>query len=119
MSAIELPLLRSPSEEAARVERNAQTLAHANANVAGYDESSTIKRVESDAPETKKSPQASIKNYFVCNHPLRITRTPANSSQRVFLYGTKLDYFLVSLCCFTSIGAGTAMPLMNIVFGML
>nr|A0A348AXX9.1 RecName: Full=ABC-type transporter TR06; AltName: Full=KK-1 biosynthesis cluster protein 6 [Curvularia clavata]BBC83962.1 P-loop containing nucleoside triphosphate hydrolase protein [Curvularia clavata] len=102
MSAIELPPLRSRSEEAARAEHNAQTLAHENANIAGYDESPAVQQVETDAPETKGAPQASFKNYF-----------------RVFSYGTKLDYFLISLCCFTSIGAGTAMPLMNIVFGKL
>ena len=39
--------------------------------------------------------------------------------QRVFFYGTKLDFFLVVICCLTSIGSGITMPLMNIVFGNL
>ncbi|USP79352.1 P-loop containing nucleoside triphosphate hydrolase protein [Curvularia clavata] len=67
MSAIELPPLRSRSEEAARAEHNAQTLTHANANIAGYDESPAVQQVETDAPETKGAPQASFKNYLVCN----------------------------------------------------
>lgn len=52
--------------------------------------------------EAKKPPQAGLKNYF-----------------RVFTYATKFDFLLISLCCFTSIGAGIAMPLMNVVFGQL
>lgn len=39
--------------------------------------------------------------------------------QRVFSYGTKLDYLLMFLCCLTSVGSGIAMPLMNVVFGEL
>jgi hypothetical protein len=35
----------------------------------------------------------------------------------VFKYGTKFDYFLIVVCCVTSIGSGIAIPLMNIVFG--
>ncbi|KAF1996643.1 leptomycin B resistance protein pmd1 [Amniculicola lignicola CBS 123094] len=50
----------------------------------------------------KKKPQAGMGNYF-----------------RVFSYGTKLDVLLVSLSVTTSVGAGLAMPLMNIVFGQL
>jgi len=38
---------------------------------------------------------------------------------RVFSYGTALDFFLIALCCVTSIGSGIAFPLMNIVFGQL
>ncbi|KAL5423339.1 ABC-type transporter tr06 [Paraphaeosphaeria minitans] len=38
---------------------------------------------------------------------------------RVFTYGTKLDALFLVLCVLTSIGAGIAMPLMNIVFGQL
>ncbi|KAF1850722.1 P-loop containing nucleoside triphosphate hydrolase protein [Cucurbitaria berberidis CBS 394.84] len=52
--------------------------------------------------KTKEVPQAGLKNYF-----------------RVLSYGTKFDFFLMGLCCLTSIGSGIAMPLMNIVFGQL
>jgi ATP-binding cassette subfamily B (MDR/TAP) protein 1 len=38
--------------------------------------------------------------------------------QRVFAYGTKLDFVLIGVCCLTSIGSGVAMPLMNVVFGV-
>ncbi|KAF1913018.1 P-loop containing nucleoside triphosphate hydrolase protein [Ampelomyces quisqualis] len=50
----------------------------------------------------KKSGDSNMKNYF-----------------RVFTYGTKFDFFLILLCCLTSIGSGITMPLMNIVFGQL
>ncbi|KAF2623306.1 leptomycin B resistance protein pmd1 [Macroventuria anomochaeta] len=53
-------------------------------------------------PTSKKGPDAGLKSYF-----------------RVFKYGTALDYFLIALCCLTSIGSGIAYPLMNIVFGQL
>lgn len=52
--------------------------------------------------EAKKVPQAGLKNYF-----------------RVFTYATKYDFILIVICCFCSIGAGVAMPLMNVVFGQL
>jgi len=52
--------------------------------------------------EAQKIPQAGLKNYF-----------------RVFAYGTTFDYFLIISCSITSIGAGIAMPLMNVFFGQL
>ncbi|KAI8941739.1 ABC-type transporter tr06 [Plenodomus lindquistii] len=52
--------------------------------------------------KAKKPPQAGLKNYF-----------------RIFSYATRFDAVLIVLCCFTSIGAGIAMPLMNVVFGQL
>ncbi|KAH7071899.1 leptomycin B resistance protein pmd1 [Paraphoma chrysanthemicola] len=56
-----------------------------------------------DAVKTpKKAPSAGFANYF-----------------RVFKYGTNLDYFLIVVCCITSIGSGIAIPLMNVVFGEL
>ncbi|KAJ4353573.1 ABC-type transporter tr06 [Didymosphaeria variabile] len=57
---------------------------------------------ESDRLSKKKKPEAGLGNYF-----------------RVFTYGTKLDALYLVLCILTSIGAGIAMPLMNIVFGQL
>ncbi|KAL1607999.1 ABC-type transporter tr06 [Paraconiothyrium brasiliense] len=54
----------------------------------------------SEALSKKKKPDAGLGNYF-----------------RVFTYGTKLDALFLVLCVLTSIGAGIAMPLMNIVFG--
>ena len=85
MSAIELPLLRSPSVEAARAERNAQTLAYANAIAEREAEPPTIQQVESDAPETKKAAQASFKNYFVSRRHLVLLEQqlmPASASSR-------------------------------------
>jgi hypothetical protein len=38
---------------------------------------------------------------------------------RVFSYGTKWDYVLMVIAAVASIGAGTTLPLMNIVFGKL
>ncbi|KAK4226957.1 P-loop containing nucleoside triphosphate hydrolase protein [Podospora fimiseda] len=38
---------------------------------------------------------------------------------RVFTYGTKWDYLMMAVAAIASIGAGTTMPLMNIVFGRL
>ncbi|KAF2683953.1 leptomycin B resistance protein pmd1 [Lentithecium fluviatile CBS 122367] len=52
--------------------------------------------------EKEKKPEPALKNYI-----------------RVYSYGTKLDALLMGLSCLTSIGAGIAMPLMNIVFGQL
>jgi hypothetical protein len=49
---------------------------------------------------TKKKTDEGMKNYI-----------------RVFSYGTALDFFLIALCCITSIGSGIAFPLMNVVFG--
>ncbi|KAF2279224.1 P-loop containing nucleoside triphosphate hydrolase protein [Westerdykella ornata] len=49
-----------------------------------------------------EKPQANLGNYF-----------------RVLAYGTRLDFCLMLVSCLTSIGAGVAMPLMNIVFGSL
>ncbi|KAF2747819.1 hypothetical protein M011DRAFT_40981 [Sporormia fimetaria CBS 119925] len=46
-------------------------------------------------------------------------RRKSRTKMRVFKYATKLDVFLISVSCFTSIAAGTAIPLMNIVFGEL
>lgn len=46
--------------------------------------------------------KANLKNFF-----------------RVLSYGTTLDWVLMALSFFASIGAGIAMPLMNIVFGKL
>ncbi|KAF1926965.1 leptomycin B resistance protein pmd1 [Didymella exigua CBS 183.55] len=54
------------------------------------------------ASQSKRDADAGFKNYM-----------------RVFKYGTALDYFLIALCCITSIGSGIAYPLMNIVFGQL
>ena len=51
-----------------------------------------------EAPEAKKKPQANLGNYF-----------------RVFRYGTKFDMLLMGSSCLASIGAGIALPLMNIV----
>ncbi|KAF2713122.1 P-loop containing nucleoside triphosphate hydrolase protein [Pleomassaria siparia CBS 279.74] len=50
----------------------------------------------------KEKPTPTLGNYF-----------------RVMRYGTKLDMFLMLACCLTSIGAGIAMPLMNVVLGNL
>ncbi|KAI4631038.1 ABC-type transporter tr06 [Alternaria metachromatica] len=52
--------------------------------------------------KAKKVPQAGMKNYF-----------------RVFSYGTTLDYWLIFMCCVTSIASGVTFPLMNVVFGQL
>ncbi|KAF2849457.1 lipid A export ATP-binding/permease protein-like protein msbA [Plenodomus tracheiphilus IPT5] len=52
--------------------------------------------------KVKKPAQAGLKNYF-----------------RIFAYATKFDTLLIVVCCFTSVGAGIAMPLMNVVFGQL
>ncbi|KAJ4987038.1 ABC transporter [Stagonosporopsis vannaccii] len=61
-----------------------------------------IGQTETVAAAAKKGSDAGMKNYL-----------------RVFKYGTPLDYFLIMLCCITSIGSGIAFPLMNIVFGQL
>ncbi|KAF2205715.1 P-loop containing nucleoside triphosphate hydrolase protein [Delitschia confertaspora ATCC 74209] len=55
-----------------------------------------------DGEDGKGKPQPSLKNYF-----------------RVFSYGTAFDRFLIGTSMITSIGAGAAMPLMNVVFGNL
>ncbi|KAF2639503.1 P-loop containing nucleoside triphosphate hydrolase protein [Massarina eburnea CBS 473.64] len=60
-------------------------------------EKSQVAESKDDPPEAKKKPQASLKNYF-----------------RVFSYGAKFDAFLMGLSFLTSIGSGTALPLMNI-----
>ncbi|KAF1934701.1 P-loop containing nucleoside triphosphate hydrolase protein [Clathrospora elynae] len=62
----------------------------------------TFEQDEDGPVKAKKVPQAGLMNYF-----------------RVFSYGTQLDFFLIALCCLTSIGSGVAMPLMNVVFGQL
>ncbi|OWY50925.1 P-loop containing nucleoside triphosphate hydrolase protein [Alternaria alternata] len=65
----------------------------------------TAEAVEKDgesSTKAKKEPQAGLKNYF-----------------RVFSYGSKLDFWLMFLCCVTSIASGVTFPLMNVVFGQL
>lgn len=84
------------------------------------------------AGTARKEPDAGMKNYLVglsFNVNLQWLMPP----QRVFKYGTALDYFLIALCCITSVGSGIvsqswqlssttdnrkAFPIMNIVFGM-
>ncbi|RAR14080.1 leptomycin b resistance protein pmd1 [Stemphylium lycopersici] len=55
-----------------------------------------------EPPKAKDASKDGMKNYF-----------------RVFTYGTKLDFLLMSLCAITSIGSGVAFPLMTVVFGQL
>ncbi|KAF2451027.1 leptomycin B resistance protein pmd1 [Karstenula rhodostoma CBS 690.94] len=72
---------------------------------AAVEKNNSPEVVVTDGPDgltKKKKADAGLGNYF-----------------RVFTYGTKLDAFLLLLCVITSIGAGIAMPLMNIVFGQL
>ncbi|KAI4649230.1 ABC-type transporter tr06 [Alternaria ventricosa] len=57
---------------------------------------------ESISSQAKKVPEAGMKNYF-----------------RVFSHGTTLDYWLIFMCCVTSIASGVTFPLMNVVFGQL
>lgn len=66
----------------------------------------------------KKPPRAGFANYFV-RDPVKVNgeRCANLNWQRVFKYGTKFDYFLIVVCCVTSIGSGIAIPLMNVVFG--
>ncbi|KAK2757909.1 hypothetical protein FQN54_004315 [Arachnomyces sp. PD_36] len=54
---------------------------------------------EKDEPEQQK---AELKNY-----------------RRVFTYGTTLDFIFIAVASLCSMGAGAALPLMNIVFGTL
>lgn len=55
--------------------------------------------------KAKKASDAGLKNYFVS-----ITVTgllfQLTFQQRVFKYGTSLDYLLIGLSCLTSIGSG-------------
>jgi ATP-binding cassette subfamily B (MDR/TAP) protein 1 len=64
-------------------------------------EESKITETKVEPAEAPKKPEAGLGNYF-----------------RVFRYGTKLDAFLMGMSMLASIGAGVAMPLMNVVFGM-
>lgn len=65
----------------------------------------------------KKAADNGLKNYFVGAFSMYKGRLLIRYCQRVFSYGAKLDFFLIVLCCLTSIGSGIAMPLMQIVFG--
>jgi ATP-binding cassette subfamily B (MDR/TAP) protein 1 len=69
------------------------------------------------ATEKKKRADAGMKNYFVSSRVGDVGFSTNAVVQRVFGYGTKLDYFLITLCCLTSIGSGLTFPLMNVVFG--
>ncbi|KXL48996.1 hypothetical protein M433DRAFT_4998 [Acidomyces richmondensis BFW] len=46
------------------------------------------------------------------------TARPSNIL-RILAFGSHFDYFLISICCVTAIGAGAAMPLMFVIFGRL
>jgi ATP-binding cassette subfamily B (MDR/TAP) protein 1 len=72
-------------------------------------------------PVAKKPANAGLANYFVSSHSSTscLERSPNSYSQRVFTYGTKFDFFLVTVCVITSVASGLPMPLMNIVFGMV
>jgi alpha-D-ribose 1-methylphosphonate 5-triphosphate synthase subunit PhnI len=83
------------------VEQTGQVLEIVNHEKHIVAESDDSVEAKADATQQeKKPPTASLGNYF-----------------RVLSYGTKFDAFLMGLSCLTSIGAGIAMPLMNIVLG--
>jgi ATP-binding cassette subfamily B (MDR/TAP) protein 1 len=69
------------------------------------------------ATPPKKAAENGLKNYFVGDPYIYNGRLLTRYCQRVFSYGTKLDFSLILLCCSTSIGSGIAVPLMQIVFG--
>jgi len=83
-----------------------------------------VQAIENGGDEPAKPKDASkggMKNYFVCysNTIVSFTSILTITAQRVFTYGTKLDFLLMSLCAVTSIGSGVAFPLMTVVFGQL
>ncbi|KAF2472924.1 P-loop containing nucleoside triphosphate hydrolase protein [Lindgomyces ingoldianus] len=84
------------------VEQNIQVV-EATTSTKDDVSSSSEKNEKIEGKDKKeKKPQASLGNYF-----------------RVLSYGTPLDWALMVASMLTSIGAGIAMPLMNVVFGNL
>ncbi|PGH27600.1 hypothetical protein AJ80_00613 [Polytolypa hystricis UAMH7299] len=67
----------------------------------------------SDAPAEKpdEAKRAPVKNFWLMK---RLSR-----HQRILTYGTALDHFLMIAAAICAVGAGIALPLMNIVFGNL
>ncbi|KAK4162105.1 putative ABC multidrug transporter [Cladorrhinum sp. PSN259] len=72
----------------------------------------TEKRASEDKSQTTSAPAEAPKG-----RPER--EAQFSDYLRVFTYGNKWDYLMMAVAAIASIGAGTTMPLMNIVFGRL
>ncbi|KAK2058571.1 P-loop containing nucleoside triphosphate hydrolase protein [Colletotrichum caudatum] len=73
--------------------------------------------IEKDSPGIASSSEKSEEAVETRKHPER--RPGVKDFVRIFSYATRLDIVIYILASVASIGAGTTMPLMNIVFGSL
>jgi predicted nucleic-acid-binding Zn-ribbon protein len=109
-----------PPAASAAGENAAVTVQVIGAGTAQKDDvAKAIEVQEHGKKPAKKAAESNMKHYFVSILQCKNCCFANVYVQRVFTYGTKLDFFLIILCCLTSIGSGITMPLMLIVFGAL